>query len=867
MKRILVLMLCTALIFANLKVLPLMAEDNEAATGEEYSTEGYEEGDQVDGNDNQINDGQENGGPEEGYDQGEEGTPKDGDVPEEEGTTEGSEAPEEIRKIVISPEKISFGTLIQDAGVSPQGFSITNEGNVPVNLKWTQTDPNEIFNLEVLSESYDSIEPGESLECLLTLKEGSLAPGDYSATFTFEDEEDPENQVSLPVTVRIEQKETPKEPEKENDTDEGTPQEPEKQDPPKENPSTEVKPQEKSTQKTEKDSYYTVKVACSPKEGGYASGGGTFAKGSKTVLTEYKNAGFSFKGWYLNGKQVSTKESYPVKNITANMKYTAEFERNSYRIKVRSANENYGTVSGGGDYKGGETATIKAYPEDGYVFGGWYEDDTLVSKKQTYKVKSIDDDHSFKAVFRSETHLVDANVYPYDAGEVIGAGRYEDGSDVYIKAEPKEGYVFKAFFVNNQILTIKDSYTFKNVTRDMSITAYFEKEDSKTHSIVSGVANKGGVISPSGNLTISEHASITYTIAPDNGYAIQEVALDGKKLGPVETVTLSDITEDHTIAVAFAPKEGNVNGVSKDKIISTKEAEKVAVADLMPASNTEDSRISGIITPEMYEKLKEEGNLDDAFRINPQSIVGMDGVDDLPDTAGGYNYDKAKGLYQILDISPDQAGKLIDEGEDDELLKKAYETGMLEILVNNHYLVPGKEEKVTDAFEDNDTIENVMEFVSGALTKEEKLGMCEGIRVALNVGITEGTDLDEEDKAMLEKAGATIDECFYMTVMKQVGDQEPENLTELQRPIEIVLEKPEGSAANCVVRLHNGHAEILDDIDDDPETITIKTDRFSPYAFAEKEDKGIPFIPVAVGIVAAAAVLAAIIAVKRRKEE
>lgn len=59
-------------------------------------------------------------------------------------------------------------------------------------------------------------------------------------------------------------------------------------------------------------------------------------------------------------------------------------------------------------------------------------------------------------------------------------------------------------------------------------------------------------------------------------------------------------------------------------------------------------------------------------------------------------------------------------------------------------------------------------------------------------------------------------------------------ITELSAPIEIAISTPAiDNAANydfAVIRLHNGQATVLPDLDSDPATITFKTDRFSVYA-------------------------------------
>ena len=45
--------------------------------------------------------------------------------------------------------------------------------------------------------------------------------------------------------------------------------------------------------------------------------------------------------------------------------------KKSYTITVKSNNAEWGTVTGGGTYKGGETATLTAIPAAGYYFNCW----------------------------------------------------------------------------------------------------------------------------------------------------------------------------------------------------------------------------------------------------------------------------------------------------------------------------------------------------------------------------------------------------------------------------------------------------------------------------------------------------------------
>ena len=55
--------------------------------------------------------------------------------------------------------------------------------------------------------------------------------------------------------------------------------------------------------------------------------------------------------------------------------------KKSFTITVKSNNAEWGTVTGGGSYKDGETATISAIPAQGYYFNCWNDGNTENPRK------------------------------------------------------------------------------------------------------------------------------------------------------------------------------------------------------------------------------------------------------------------------------------------------------------------------------------------------------------------------------------------------------------------------------------------------------------------------------------------------------
>ncbi len=76
---------------------------------------------------------------------------------------------------------------------------------------------------------------------------------------------------------------------------------------------------------------------------------------------------------------------------------------------------------------------------------------------------------------------------------------------------------------------------------------------SSTH-IVLVTAGNGGSTDPNGSTTVSDGGELKITITPNDGYEIQSVMVDGKNEGAVDSYTLSNVTEDHSIIATFVKK-------------------------------------------------------------------------------------------------------------------------------------------------------------------------------------------------------------------------------------------------------------------------------------------------------------------------
>lgn len=95
-----------------------------------------------------------------------------------------------------------------------------------------------------------------------------------------------------------------------------------------------------------------------------------------------------------------------------------------------------------------------------------------------------------------------------------------------------------------------------------------------------------------------------------------------------------------------------------------------------------------------------------------------------------------------------------------------------------------------------------------------------------------------------ENPNLTLGMYVDISMFIRVGNEDWNTITEAKEPIDVVIGIPEALQEKgreyYIIRAHEGEYTFLDDMDDEQETITISTDRFSSYAIAyvQKDGKG-----------------------------
>ena len=285
---------------------------------------------------------------------------------------------------------------------------------------------------------------------------------------------------------------------------------------------------------------HTIDVVTGSRRG-FVAGSGEYTAGSKLTIVAEARPDSEFKGWEKDGVLVSEKAKYQF-TVTENATYTAIFDEAAY-VDAVALSADGGKATGSGYCAAGKKVTLKASANKNNRFVGWYAfvptsvvvpdlgelpppptfdraslalvatTPSLVIDRTTNPrnnspatstvLTGVDTSTTFFAVFEQDPLVsvipVDADGVNYDAGKVTGAGRYEPGKKVTLKATAGKGYVFAGFYNASRRLvdeTRSATYTFEMGDFDVPLTAVFvsPEEDAASIKVVATIPDYDGPV-------------------------------------------------------------------------------------------------------------------------------------------------------------------------------------------------------------------------------------------------------------------------------------------------------------------------------------------------------------------------------------
>lgn len=202
-------------------------------------------------------------------------------------------------------------------------------------------------------------------------------------------------------------------------------------------------------------------------EAGYTTGDGLYDKGDPATVAAYANSGYELVSFYDKQSPSTNLGSSYNFSVSIPRTFKAEFRKvANYTITVTASPSAGGSVTGGGSYKGGSSCTVKATPNSGYTFAGWYENGTRVSADASYSF-TVSSNRTMTSTFVKSVGVYYFSSSNEEYGTVSQSVAYienwrdldEQSGAIIVNTTAKSGYYF-----NNWIVKTPGSNSYEEVT-------------------------------------------------------------------------------------------------------------------------------------------------------------------------------------------------------------------------------------------------------------------------------------------------------------------------------------------------------------------------------------------------------------------
>ena len=219
----------------------------------------------------------------------------------------------------------------------------------------------------------------------------------------------------------------------------------------------------------------------------------------------------------------------------------------TYKITASASGGGTITPSAEVSVRQGESVTFTMTPDSGARLLRVLVDGRNIGVRTSYTFTNVRAAHTIQAVFYKSSYSITASAST--GGTISPSGTRNvtyNGSQSYA-ITPNSGYQVSQVLVDGTDVGAVRTYRFSNITDDHTIQAEFERN---TFSI-SASATEGGTISPAGVRNVTKNGSVTYQIAPNTGWKIKDVQVDGQSAGAVSRYIFRSVIDDHSISAQF----------------------------------------------------------------------------------------------------------------------------------------------------------------------------------------------------------------------------------------------------------------------------------------------------------------------------
>ena len=187
-------------------------------------------------------------------------------------------------------------------------------------------------------------------------------------------------------------------------------------------------------------------------------------------------------------------------------------------------------------------------------------------------------------------------------------------------------------------------------------------------------AGAGGTISPSGTINVIQGNNQSFTIAPNSGFHLVDVLVDGSSVGAVPSYTFTNVRAPHTISARFSANTftitataGSGGGISPSGAVSVNQgASQVFTFSPDPGHQVVDVQVDGLsvgaVTSYTFNNVQADHAISATFAIPTVTITASAGANGsiTPSGAVGVSFGGSQAFtmmpaagYHVLDVLVD----------------------------------------------------------------------------------------------------------------------------------------------------------------------------------------------------------------------
>lgn len=297
-------------------------------------------------------------------------------------------------------------------------------------------------------------------------------------------------------------------------------------------------------------------------EWGTLTPGGTISvvPGTSVTFTLTLADGYRFVDMRINGNEVPPSETFVVGDITADMSielWLMKTDVDPGMYVIHAEHNGHGSVTPSDcEVAAGGSVTLTVSPNDGYMVSSVLVNYSEVELSDGKLVLSdIDGNKVVSVTFEEIEYTETVTVSVGDNGTVSPSGDtpVAYGDDLTISIVPDEGYRISKVTMDGEDVTSSvtgQELVLREVKSNHDVTVAFEKI---TYTVAVSSGGHGSV-DPDGDVLVEYGDSLTVKIAPDTGYVLKSVILDG--IDVTSSVSglvfvLNDVVSDHSVRVEF----------------------------------------------------------------------------------------------------------------------------------------------------------------------------------------------------------------------------------------------------------------------------------------------------------------------------